>query len=44
MGVGEEWGQGRMYGVDKVDAEGNSQGRKLEIWKEEGLRCGEEGG
>ena len=27
-------GQERMHGVDKMDAERNSQERKLEIWKE----------
>ena len=31
MGVGQEM----MYGVDKMDTEGNSQEGKLEIWKEE---------
>ena len=34
MGKGE---QESMCGVDKMDTEENSQQRKLEIWKEEGL-------
>ena len=27
-------GEGRMHRVDKMESEGNSQERKLEIWKE----------
>ena len=37
MGVGRNWRQKRMYGVDKMDTEENSQEGKLEIWKEEEL-------
>ena len=33
-------GQERIHRVDKMDAEGNSQEGKLEIWKEEGLGWG----
>ena len=41
MGVRRNEGQERMHWVDKMDTEGNSQEGKLEIWKDEGLGCGE---
>jgi len=39
-GCGEEWGQERMHGIDKMDTEGRSKEGKLGIWKKERMGWG----